>query len=336
MVTISDVAKAAGVTPSTVSYVLSGKRRISEQTQQRVLRAVQSLGYRPNAGAQALASSRTRRLGLLAPPSEDLTASVIRQFVNAILGSAREHDHDLLLLDPAEGVPGIRRVTESALVDGLIVMDIDTTDPRVALLHELGIPTVLIGLPDSPGDLPCVDLDFRHAARLASHHLVQHGRRDLALLESPTHLKSYAARTRSGFLAAARSIGLGCVARPCEPTRDGVRSWMDTLERDHPHTTGIVVQNEAALPHLLATLRQRDRHVPDDVSIVAICPGTIAEQQELPLTYVDVPAARLGTAAVEALLHTLTTDEAPCVRLLTPQLHEAATCADVPAQQPQA
>jgi DNA-binding LacI/PurR family transcriptional regulator len=102
---------------------------------------------------------------------------------------------------------------------------------------------------------------------------------------------------------------------------------VDTLERDHPRTTGIVVQNEAALPHLLTALRQRNRHVPNDISIVAICPGIIAEQQELPLTYVDVPAARLGTAAVDALLHTLTDDEVPLVRLLAPELHEGATCA---------
>ncbi|KAB2343618.1 LacI family DNA-binding transcriptional regulator [Actinomadura rudentiformis] len=326
MVTISEVAKAAGVSPSTVSYVLSGKRRISEQTQRRVRQAIDTLGYHPNAGARALASRRTRTLGLLAPACDDLTAGVIRQFINAMLTAARGHDHDLVLLNPAEGTQGIRRVTVSALVDGVIVMDVDKADSRVGLLEELRTPTVIIGVPDSPGGLPCVDLDFQHAARLAVQHLAQHGRRHLALLESPAHRKSYAVRTRTGFTTMARSLDLSFTAHRCHPTPDDVRAWVDALERDHPHTTGIVVQNEAALPHLLTCLRQRNRQIPNDISIVAICPRAIAEQQELPLTYVDIPAADLGAAAVDALLQTT---PPPPVQLLSPRLYEHASCSDL-------
>ena len=102
MITIKDVARHAGVSASTVSYVLSGKRPISKATSQRVRRSIHELGFHPNAGARALASSRTNVLALVVPLRTDLNLPVIMQFVSSIVTTAREHDYDVLLLTDLE------------------------------------------------------------------------------------------------------------------------------------------------------------------------------------------------------------------------------------------
>jgi transcriptional regulator with XRE-family HTH domain len=106
---INDVARAAGVSTSTVSYVLSGKRPISAPTRQRVERSIRELGYRPHAGARALASRTTNVLALMAPLRVDVNVSVIMQFVTGVVTSARTFEHDVLLLtqDDAAGNPQV-------------------------------------------------------------------------------------------------------------------------------------------------------------------------------------------------------------------------------------
>src|SRR3954466_10657193 len=137
---ISDVACHAGVSPSTVSYVLSGKRSISEQTRRRVLDSVRTLGYRPHAGARALASSRSNVIALVVPLRSGIHVPIVMQMAIAAVTTARSYDHDVLLLTQDEGVGGLERVAGTALVDAIIVMDVELHDVRLPVLRELGRP----------------------------------------------------------------------------------------------------------------------------------------------------------------------------------------------------
>src|ERR671915_1975586 len=124
-VTLAEVARHAGVSQSTVSYVLSGKRAISSATRRRVERSIAALGYHPHAGARALASRRANVIALMVPLRPELHVPVMMEFAVAVATAARAHDHDVLLLTSAEGSKGVRRVAGAALVDGLIVMDVE-------------------------------------------------------------------------------------------------------------------------------------------------------------------------------------------------------------------
>src|ERR1700752_3575704 len=95
--TSKDVARLAGVSQSTVSYVMSGKRPISEETQQRVNDAIAQLTYEPNAGARALASQRTSVIGLMVPTYAGVDPAGQLPFIQTITSSARARDHDVLL-----------------------------------------------------------------------------------------------------------------------------------------------------------------------------------------------------------------------------------------------
>ncbi|RQX21387.1 LacI family transcriptional regulator, partial [Micromonospora chalcea] len=184
-VTIADVARHAGVAASTVSYVLSGKRTISATTRGRVLDSVRALGYHPHAGARALASRRANVIALVLPLRTGMQVPVVMRFATAVVTTARRYDHDVLLVTADEGPAGLHRIAGSALVDGVLLMDVELEDSRVPLLRELALPGVLIGHPADSTGLACVDLDFRRAGELCVEHLAAAGHRRIALLGAP-------------------------------------------------------------------------------------------------------------------------------------------------------
>ncbi|WP_020522189.1 LacI family DNA-binding transcriptional regulator [Catelliglobosispora koreensis] len=320
MVTINDVAQHAGVAASTVSYVLSGKRTISETTRARVMASIRTLGFHPHAGARALASNKANVIALALPFRQGMHLPVLMQFATAVVTAARAADHDVLLLTADEGAAGVRRIANSAMVDGLILMDVETHDPRVPTLRELDRPSVLIGLPASADGLTCIDLDFTGAGELCVNHLAGLGHKRVALLGAPQAVydrdTGFARRTRDGVLTAARSLNVHAVARPCEPTYAAVLRELTAL----PNVTGLIVHNEAAVDHALTALRTLGRRIPDDVSVVAICPDEVAERATPELTSVPIPATEVGQRAVELLMSKLDGNTTASVTLLTPRL----------------
>ncbi|PGH44893.1 transcriptional regulator, LacI family [Micromonospora sediminicola] len=321
-VTIADVARHAGVAASTVSYVLSGKRAISATTRGRVLASVRALGYHPNAGARALASRRANVIALVLPLRTGMQVPVVMRFATAVVTTARRHDHDVLLVTADEGPAGLHRIAGSALVDGVLLMDVELEDSRVPLLRELALPGVLIGHPTDSSGLACVDLDFRRAGELCVEHLAGAGHRRIALLGAPAAVydrgTGFAHRTRAGVLAAADRLGVDAVARPCEEGPAAVRRDLEALLADHPDVTGLVVQNESAVGPVLSALPLLGRRVPRDVSVVAVCPDELAEQ--FGLTGVPVPAEEVGRQAVTLLMRRLRDEPVPEVTLLEPRL----------------
>ncbi|WP_245601915.1 LacI family DNA-binding transcriptional regulator [Hamadaea tsunoensis] len=329
MVTITDVAQHAGVAASTVSYVLSGKRTISATTRARVLASIRALGFHPHAGARSLASNKANVIALALPLRQGMHLPVLMQFATAVLTAARAVDHDVLLLTADEGAAGVRRIAGSAMVDGLILMDVETHDPRVPTLRELARPSVLIGLPAESDGLTCVDLDFAAAGAACVEHLVQLGHTELALLGAPQVVydrdTGFARRTRDGVIAAAHAAGVTATARPCDSTYAAALAAVRAL----PHATGLIVHNEAVVDHVLTALRTMGRRVPEDVSVVAICPDEVAERATPELTSVPIPAGEVGGRAVELLMSKLAGEPVPPVTLLPPSLRLRSSTASI-------
>ncbi|GAA2935738.1 LacI family DNA-binding transcriptional regulator [Streptomyces enissocaesilis] len=335
MVTLAEVARHAGVSASTVSYVLSGKRSISSATRLRVERSIQDLGYHPNAGARALASSKSNIIALMMPLRTDMYVPVMMEIAVAVATTARTHGYDVLLLTGEEGASAVRRVTGSGMADAMILMDVELDDVRLPLLRESGQPAVLIGLPAETVGLTCVDLDFVATGALCAEHLAGLGHRDIAVIgEAPAVYErhtGFAERTLEGLRTRARELDLRLLHRPSDGGYDALAATLARIFDERPGTTGFVVQNESAVEPLLALLRRQGRAVPEDVSVVAVCPDPVAVQASVRLTSVAIPAQEMGRRAVEHVVAKLDGHGTDGIELLAPELTVRASTGPAPA-----
>ncbi|MET4646192.1 LacI family DNA-binding transcriptional regulator [Streptomyces sp. NPDC058232] len=336
MVTLAEVAQHAGVSASTVSYVLSGKRSISMSTRERVERSIQQLGYHPNAGARALASSRSNIIALMVPLRTDMYVPVMMEIAIAVATSARAHGYDVLLLTGEEGPAAVRRIAGSSLADAMILMDVELHDERLPLLLETDRAAVLIGLPAETAGLTCVDLDFEATGALCVEHLAGFGHREIAVIGEAAAVyerhTGFAERTMDGVRTKAQQTGVRVLHRPCEGGYAAMERTLARIFDERPGTTGFIVQNESAVEPLLNLLRQQGRAVPEDVSVVAICPQQLASEASVRLTSVAIPAQEMGRRAVEQVVAKLGgrgTDE---VELLAPELTVRASSGPAPVR----
>ncbi|OON82926.1 LacI family DNA-binding transcriptional regulator [Streptomyces tsukubensis] len=310
MATIRDVARRAGVAPSTVSYVFNGSRTISEETRRRVQEAVDALGYHPRASARTLRSSRTQVIALAVPRAAGLQRSVDGRFAIDVSDAANALGYDLLLTTSQEKTEGLRRVALSGLADAAVLMAVDLEDARIGLVRELSFPAALIGRPTDEGALPWTDLDWEAAAALAVRELVAAGHRDLVYL-SPVEAevaarRSYALRGIAGAGAGARESGrrveiVRAVAEPAAMTRR-----LHALLRPGPdRPTALVVQHPSA-DHVVASAAAAGLRVPEDLTVVVLgaLPGDAASRSlprvELPVERLSKEVVRLAVAAADA------------------------------------
>lgn len=243
MVTIFDVARHAGVSSSTVSYVLNGTRRISEATRGRVLRSVAELGFHSNAGARTLAGRRSYIIALVMPLHRGVYVPIMTEIAISVTTTARRHGYAVLLVTNDEGPEGVRRVAASGLADGVILMDVELDDQRIPALRAQGTQAVLIGLPDDPHGLSCVDHDFAAAGALCAEHLADLGHREIAFIGYGSGVyqrhAGYAERTLTGFRERAGQRGLRFLDRPCEGTYESTAGTFARILADRPRTTGL-------------------------------------------------------------------------------------------------
>lgn len=323
MTSIHDVARVAGVSISTVSYALSGKRPITETTRRKVEDAVRELGYRPHAGARMLAGRQTFILAVTEPLRSYTYAPAHMAFVLAVAAAARRHDYDVLLLTQEEADAGLRRVTSSRLVDGIVVLDVTTDDERVALVRTLDVPSVVVGVPADTTGLVCVDLDFEAAARLAVDRLVDAGHQVVGLLGHPRSVyvrgSNFPPRVRDAFLAQAAARGVE--ARFVMPDRDtaAARAAVDELLGPAGDLTGLLMHCEESIQTTaLDVLAERGLAVPGDVSVVSLASTFDTASLPVPLDTVPLVPERSCDRAVELVMAQLDGAVEPRVELLEP------------------
>src|SRR5689334_13681107 len=185
---IGEIARRAGVSRSTVSYALSGRRSVSTETKQRIQAVIDEIGYRPNAAARALKEGRTRTLGLVIPPASMRLTDMQLRFVASVVEAAARADLDVLL-SPSGGDHdrSFERIVSGRRVDGVILMEIRLEDERVTRLEQTSLPFVTIGHTAHPAGW-WVDLDYATLVARCVQHLADLGHRQVALINRSTEL----------------------------------------------------------------------------------------------------------------------------------------------------
>ncbi|WP_243074252.1 LacI family DNA-binding transcriptional regulator [Microbacterium sp. SS28] len=328
MAKINEVAEAAGVSISTVSYALSGKRPVAPETRKRIEAAVHELGYSPNAGARMLAGSRTHIFALTEPLRRDTHAPTHMSFVLATAVAARRNDYDVLLLTDEQASAGMARVAASGLVDAILVLDVAPDDERVALARSISTPSIFIGVPDDHEGLVCVDLDFHAAATLAVDRVADAGHRSIGLIGQPQvayEKSNFPPRVRTAFERRAAERGLlhdfrvsGDRMASVEVTRAATASLLDA------GATALLVHATDDVHHaVLAEIADRGLSIPRDLSIVSVAASFDTTTLPLQIDVIPLVPASSCDLAVDLAVLSLTPERPePGLHLLPPVYYD--------------
>lgn len=334
---IGEIARRSGVSPSTVSYALSGKRAVSEATRQRIQAVIDELGYRPNAAARALREGRTRTIGLVIPPARGRLTFMQLDFVAGIMDAAARADLDVLL-SPSGGDHdrSFERITTGHRVDGVILMEIRLDDPRVTRLQRLNLPFVTIGRTARPEEMSWIDVDFAALISRCVDHLADLGHRRIALINRSAELVASgygpAHRAHEGFAEATARRGVEGFEYPCADDPQAGEACVEAILRTRPGVTAAATINETALPGVQRALMRAGLEIPREFSIAGVAARFWAEQFHPTLTAADLPAGEMAAAAVDFLTERIADpDAAPRQHLLTPPISLRDSTGPAPA-----
>lgn len=309
VVNISDVAKRIGVSRSTVSYALSGKRPISEETKARIHDAIRELDYWPSAAGRALATSSTRIIALLAPMAANATPEVALQFIHGVVQASRGFGYDILLVTGDESFHSVQRLVRAKQVDGFIVLDVEESDPRTKALQDSGAIATLVGMPRECGDLDRVDIDWAGAGAMLVDELTRLGHRSICLLGAPAAAHelgmTYAIRFRNGAREAAERAGAHLVEVSADDDFFDTVRTVGTALADYSDVSAFVVQHEAASAPLVSALTGAGARIPQDFSVVSVSIDNLGPTFAPSVSGVRNPSAAMTRAAVAMLVDRL-------------------------------
>lgn len=311
MAAMSDVAKLANVSVSTVSYVLTGARPISQATRDKVLQAMLTLDYQPNALARGLASRRSGILGLLLPMAERGLGATETAFVTGAAEAASQAGYHLMLYPlGSQDLTALARLASQRLLEGALLMEVRLADERVGVLRRLGVPLVLIGRTADPAGLSYVDIDFEQTVGAAVQHLVGLGHRRIVYVNQSAAVieggYGPACRSRDAYLAAMDGHRLTPLMLTADDSAAAGRGVLGQALERMPELTAVLGMNENAMFGVLNELVDRGRSVPDDVSVLSVLTSPQVAQRANPeLTAMTTPGSAVGRIAVEALLRVL-------------------------------
>lgn len=305
--TLKDVAAIAKVDPSLVSRVVNDDRRLTipEETRERVLAAVEKVGYRKNLVAQGLRTGRTGLAGYVVP---DLSNPSYWPIIEGARERALVHGYTILVAtvpDERGSVAAFRSLLDEGRVDGLLVASAIVGDDSTAALLEGGGPVVVVNR-RVEGAASAVIPDDETASRLAVQHLTELGHRDCAILTGPPELET-TVRRRAAFDEAMRSAGLPpplAISVAGWTAADGQEGAAQLLESERPLTA---VYAAAGLLHvgLLKATAEAGVSIPGDLSVIALNDTPLNEFTSPPVTAIRMPLRQLGAVAFDVLLDLL-------------------------------
>lgn len=311
-VTIKDVAKKAGVSPSTVSRVLSNHPRISAETSRKVKSIMDQLGYHPNIMAKSLVSKTTNSICIMLPKSaEELFSNFFfMELIRGIVTQASRLGYDVLISSGAnekEEVEGVSRLLNGRRVDGVILLYSRKDDPVIDFLYEGGHPFVLIGRSEQYPDILSVDNDNVQASYDATKHLISLGHERIGFVSGPPELIVSQDRLK-GYLDALHDSGLESRAEwivEGDFLQDSGYRAMSFFMNLPDRPTAIVLIDDVVSFGVLRGLHELGYSVPNDLCLVSFNNIPLSELSTPPLSSIDIGIYNLGYTASQVLIQAI-------------------------------
>ncbi|MCI8865309.1 MAG: LacI family transcriptional regulator [Lachnospiraceae bacterium] len=334
-VTIKDVAALAGVSPSTVSRTCKNNPSISEETKEKVRRAMAQLGYEPNFQASNLASQNSRTIGIVLPTSarEVYENSFYLEAIRGISQFCNQRQYINTVItgqDENEVLQAIRTMTRSGQVDGFIVLYSRRQDPVIEYLYNEGLLYVLIGKAyQFANQTIYIDNDNLLAGQEATEYLYHLGHRKIAYLGSDSSLM-FSADRKSGYQAALLRHGLPlrdeyCLEVPSIPK--GSDGPICQLLQSKNRPTAIMVSDDILAVALERSCIETGLSIPEDLSIISFNNSLFARLTSPQLTSIDINSCQLGIEAASQMINHIENPNLLATKIIVPHyLIERDSC----------
>ncbi|MEV0234499.1 LacI family DNA-binding transcriptional regulator [Nonomuraea sp. NPDC050786] len=304
--TMADVARLAGVSPTTVSFVINERpgSGIPEETRLRVLEAVQDLGYQPNRQARSLRLQRTRQLGFhISGELLERNQVFAVSFVSPLLREAEQRGYQILVFTSSGDVTDrLSELVAAHGVDGFLISDSSIDDPRARYLSGVGMPFASFGRTEA--DLPQSWVDVDNAAGIASmvDYLVGKGHEDIAYV-GPRQPGYWFTERVEGFRARARHHGLSVPGSwVVQQPQAKVEAAVSRLLSGRRRPTAVVTAADWLAVEAIRAVRSAGLRVGHDVAVTGFDGGPLQWLTDPPLTTVRVPFEQIAVALVERCL----------------------------------
>jgi LacI family transcriptional regulator len=340
--TIEKVAKQAGVSKSTVSYVLSGKRKISDQVTERVKQAIEELNYTPRIKnttpqedhvIQVYDHIRTKVVGLFVPILQERLSDDFFYYplIEGVMDSLNMQHYRLLLnrknIDMDDSV--LFDFNADHLLDGIILMNPLANHTYLDYLNKEKVPFVIIGTPEQEADVFYVDIDIISAAYRAANTLFKKGHSKLFIIN---HKKDYiqASQLQKGFQMAYEEAGYTLdpryiVSSPINMAA-GYTLCKQALE-ENLEFSAVIAQNEIVAKGVLQALDEYEVSVPEQVAVIALGGNPIGQLNTPRITSIDFSPYDMGFQAAKMLIEVIKKKRIrPSHILLPTKLIEGETC----------
>lgn len=337
-VTIKDVAAVAGVSPSTVSRTCKNNPSISEETKERVRKAMAELGYEPNFQASNLASQNSRTIGIILPASakEVYENSFYLEAIQGISHYCNGRQYMTTIVtgqDEAEILDAVRSMSRSGKVDGFIILYSKKDDPVIDYLFNEGLLYILIGKATQyTNQTIYIDNDNLLAGREAAEYLYQLGHRRIAYLGSDSSLM-FSADRKAGYQLALASHQLPVRPEYCvevknvsENNEEAIRGLL--MQKDRP--TAILVSDDILAVSLERVCLENHLAIPEDLSIISFNNSLFARLTSPQLTSIDIGAGQLGSEAASQIINHIENPNLLATKIIVPHhLIERDSCCKI-------
>jgi DNA-binding LacI/PurR family transcriptional regulator len=319
---IVDIAKAGGVSVTTVSRILNNKPDVADETRQRVLKLIEEHGFAPQIAWQQLRSGKSHFIALHFP--QDFNPPTHGIITSAAM-ACEDEGYSLNLIANTLSDSELLAIFRSGQADGIILMEILTHDRRVELLREHELPFVMIGRCADNTGLSYVDLDIAQGVGDAIQYLYALGHRQIGFVSLAPILQEkeygYTTWAMKGYEKACQQYDLPLLRRTANLKTDDATAVVLDLLCQHPDITAIVTPQDVGVPGLLKAIQLKGLRILDDISIIGLLTESMSELITPPLSTISFPQHDMGYEATKILISQLTgASTTPQQLLLKPQL----------------